>query len=84
MAVMGDTPADLARAIRWVSVMELAEKENRTLPGVGGGDFRPCFKALAEGGFSGRLDIEGNGAPEQLKIAFETIARQAADATVVK
>ena len=81
MAVMGDTPADLTRVMRWVGVVELAEKENRTLPGVAGDDFRPYFKALADGGYSGRLDIEASGTPEQLKTAFRTIARQAADAS---
>jgi sugar phosphate isomerase/epimerase len=80
MMRMGDTPADLARAMPWVGVVELAEKENRTLPGVAGDDFRPFFAALAAGGYSGRMDIEGNGTPEQIKAAFATVAQQAAEA----
>lgn len=79
MAVMGDTPADLARAMPWVSFVELAEKEKRTLPGVAGDDFRPYFAALARGGYAGYISIEGDGTPEQLANAFKTIRRQAAD-----
>jgi len=79
MMRMGDTPADLVRAMPWVSVVELAENANRTLPGVAGDDFRPYFAALAAGGYSGRVDLEGNGTTEQLKAAFATIARQVAD-----
>ncbi|MND07453.1 hypothetical protein D3C83_294250 [compost metagenome] len=63
----------------WLGAVELAENKNRTLPGVEGDDFRPYFAALAAGGYSGRLDIEGNGTPEQIKTAFATIARQVAD-----
>jgi sugar phosphate isomerase/epimerase len=81
MAVMGDTPADLAKAMPWVSVVELAEKEKRTLPGVAGDDFRPYFTALAQGGYSGRVDIEASGTPEQLQLAFQTISRQAEEAS---
>lgn len=81
MAVMGDTPADLASAMKWVGWVELAEKENRTLPGVAGDDFRPYFTALAAGGYTGRIDIEASGTPEQITTAFATVARQAADAT---
>jgi sugar phosphate isomerase/epimerase len=83
MARMGDTPADLARAMPWVSVVELAENKDRTLPGVAGDDFRPYFSALAAGGYSGRLDLEGNGTPAQLKAAFATIARQVADVSTL-
>ncbi len=80
MAHMGDTPADLARAMPWVGVVELAENKDRTLPGVAGDDFRPFFAALAAGGYSGRLDLEANGSPAQIKKAFEVIRRQAAEA----
>lgn len=80
MAVVGDTPADLAAAMPWIGFVELAEKARRTLPGVAGDDFRPYFAALARGGYSGYVSIEGNGAPEQLKAAFATIRQQAAEA----
>jgi sugar phosphate isomerase/epimerase len=79
MAVMGDTLADLDRAAGLVGLVELAEKEKRTLPGVAGDDFRPQFAALARGGYRGHISIEGNGTPEQLKNAFATIRQQAAN-----
>jgi sugar phosphate isomerase/epimerase len=79
MMRMGDTPADLAQAMPWVAVVELAEQANRTLPGVAGDDFRPYFGALAAGGFSGRMDIEADGTPGQIKAAFAAIARQVAE-----
>ena len=79
MAVMGDAPADLDRAMPWVGLVELAEKEQRTVPGVAGDDFRPWLAALVRGGYSGYVNIEGNGTTEQLANAFATLRRQAAD-----
>ena len=79
MAVMGDSPADLDRAMPRVGLVELAEKEKRTPPGVAGDDFRPYFASLHLGGYSGHITIEANGTPEQLATAFATIRRQAGD-----
>jgi sugar phosphate isomerase/epimerase len=79
MAVVGDTPGELARAMPWVGLVELAEKANRTLPGVAGDDFRPYFAVLARGGYSGAISIEGDGTPERLQKAFATIRAQAAE-----
>ncbi len=79
MPVMGDTPADLARAMPWVGLVEIAEKEKRTLPGVAGDDFRPWFAVLAQGGYRGHINIEGNGTPDQLANAFTTLRQQAAE-----
>jgi sugar phosphate isomerase/epimerase len=80
MRVMGDSPASLEKAMPWVGVVELAERERRTLPGVAGDDFRPYFRALAHGGYRGLIDIEGDGSPAQLRAAFATVESQAADA----
>ena len=77
MRVMGDSPAQLARAMPWVGVVELAERDQRTLPGVAGDDFRPYFAALARGGYRGLVDIEGDGTPAQLRHAFQTVRAQA-------
>jgi sugar phosphate isomerase/epimerase len=80
MRVMGDTPAQLAAAMPWVGVVEMAEREQRTLPGVAGDDFRPFLEVLARGGYHGLADIEGDGTAGQLRNAFTTVADQAADA----
>ncbi|MEO8019476.1 MAG: TIM barrel protein [Pseudomonadota bacterium] len=80
MRVMGDTPGQLAAAMRWVGVVEMAEREQRTLPGVAGDDFRPYLEALARGNYRGLVDIEGDGSAAQLKNAFDTVRTQAADA----
>ena len=80
MRVMGDSPEKLAAAMPWVGLVEMAEREQRTLPGVAGDDFRPFLEVLARGGFHGLLDIEGDGTAEQLRQAFITVAAQSADA----
>jgi sugar phosphate isomerase/epimerase len=78
---MGDPPEELARFAPLIGAVELAEKEKRTPPGVTGDDFRPYFAALARGGFSGRMDIEATGTPEQFRDAFAIVRRQVAEAT---
>lgn len=80
MAVMGDGPDALADAAPLVSLVEIAEKAERTVPGVHGDDFRPYFRALATAGFAGPITIEGNGSFEQVATAFAVMERQAGDA----
>lgn len=80
MTNMGDTPADLEKALPWLALIEIAEKEQRTAPGVVGEDFRPFFRVLAKGGYRGRITIEGRWNAEQLRNAFAEIAKQAAEA----
>lgn len=79
MTNMGDTPADLQKALPWLVLMEIAEKGQRTAPGVVGEDFRPFFSVLAKGGYRGRMTIEGRWNPEQLKNAFAEINKQAGE-----
>lgn len=80
MAHMGDAPEELLRAGPWIGAVELAEKRNRTLPGVEGDDFRPYFAALAKTDFSGRIDLEATGTAEQVRAAFATVRKQVAEA----
>jgi len=82
MRVMGDEPRQLEKAMPWVGVVELAERAQRTLPGVAGDDFRPYFAALVRGGYRGLVDIEGDGTAEQLRNAFTTVAMQAREAAL--
>lgn len=78
MARMGDTPADLKAAMDVVVHLEIAEKAERTVPGVRGDDFRPFFRVLREAGYAGGISIEGKGTDAQLAPAFQEIAKQAA------
>ena len=59
--------------------VEIAEKEDRTFPGVKGDDFRPFFRVLREAGYQGAISIEGKGTDDQLGPAFREIAKQAAE-----
>jgi sugar phosphate isomerase/epimerase len=79
MAWMGDTPADLDAAMDVVVHVEIAEKENRSVPGVAGTDFRPSFEVLRSHGYAGAISIEGRWEIEQVAGAFAEIARQAAE-----
>lgn len=80
MARGGDTPADLKAAMDVVSHVEVAEKENRTYPGVMGDDFRPFFRILRGAGYQGAINVEGRGTDDQAGPAFREIAKQAAEA----
>ena len=80
MARMGDTPADLKAAMDVVAHVEIAEKAERTYPGVKGDDFRPFFRVLRAAGYQGAVSIEGKGTDGQAGPAFKEIAKQAAEA----
>jgi sugar phosphate isomerase/epimerase len=80
MRVSGDTPRQLAAAMPWVGIVELAEKDNRTLPGIAGDDFRPYFAELARAGFTGPVDLEGDGTAQEIRNAFLVTRAQARDA----
>lgn len=81
MAMDGDTPEDLRKAMDVVAHIEIAEKEGRAYPGIGGQDFTPFFKVLKEAGYKGLINIEGKGKTEQLAKAVETIRAHEAKAT---
>ena len=72
----GDTPADLKQAMDVIVHVEIAEKEERSYPGVKGQDFRPYFRVLREAGYHGLINIEGGGTEEQLAPAILEIKRQ--------
>lgn len=80
MAKMDDSPADLKAAMDVVVHVEIAEKENRSVPGVSGDDFRAYFRTLRETNYQGAISMEGNWQENQLRPAFEEIAKQAAEA----
>ena len=61
-----------------MSMVEIAEKDGRTAPGVNGQDFRPYFQALRRGGYRGPIEIEGKWQPEHLAPAIAEIRKQSA------
>lgn len=54
-----EPPQHIIDAGNVIVYVEIAEEENRTLPGVVGEDFRPYFQALKQIGYSGPMFIEG-------------------------
>ncbi len=53
-----ESPAIIEKAGKLIVHCDLAEKENRTAPGVKGDDFRPYFKALKKINYTGAIIIE--------------------------
>jgi sugar phosphate isomerase/epimerase len=76
MARMDDTPDDLKNAMDVVVHIEIAEKEERTFPGIKGDDFRPFFRVLKQSAYHGAISIEGKGDDSQIAAAFREIAKQ--------
>lgn len=54
-----ESPDEIRGARDVIVYAEIAEKENRTLPGVAGEDFKPYLKALKDIRYKGPLVIEG-------------------------
>jgi len=76
MAAEGDTPGDLARAMDIINHVEIAELEDRRVPGTNGQDFRPYLKVLKDAGYTGAIGIEGRFQLSELKTGFDEITRQ--------
>ncbi len=58
MAKEGESPEVIATTKKYVVYCEVAEKENRTPPGVHGDDFTPYFAALKKINYAGKIVIE--------------------------
>lgn len=54
-----EPPQEIINAAKLIAYAEVAEKEERTLPGVKKDDFRPYFRALKQIGFNGVMIVEG-------------------------
>lgn len=80
MAVMNDGPADLKAAMDVVAHVEIAEKAERTAPGVRDDDFRPFFRVLHDANYQGAINIEAKYEDSQLANAVRTIIQQASQA----
>lgn len=54
-----EAPAILAQTRKYLVHVEIAEKQNRTAPGVAGDDFRPYLRELKKAGYHQKIVIEG-------------------------
>lgn len=54
-----EKPAIIAKTKKYIVHCEIAEKDNRTAPGVVGTDFKPYFSELAKIGYHNKIVIEG-------------------------
>jgi sugar phosphate isomerase/epimerase len=55
----GELPIIIRKTKKYIINVEIAEKENRTAPGVVGTNFRPFLKELAKIGYDKKITIEG-------------------------
>jgi len=73
-ALENDSYEDLVASLPLIQHAHIATYENRKAPGLEANDFAPFFRALKEGGYDGRLSIEGR---------WGGMAAEAGDALVV-
>jgi sugar phosphate isomerase/epimerase len=73
-----EPPQHLIDAGELIVYVELAEKENRTFPGVEGDDFKPYFRALKIIGYRGPIMIEGRSdkLPKEVPLAYRYLTNQ--------
>ena len=76
MLRQGESPEMLLSAGNLLLHCHLAEKQNRTAPGVAGQDFRPFFEVLHKAGYQGGISIEGSWRSEELNEALRIMKEQ--------
>ncbi|MFA6961656.1 MAG: sugar phosphate isomerase/epimerase family protein [Opitutaceae bacterium] len=74
MACNDESPDDIVKVGPWIAHAHIAEKADRTAPGVAGDDFRPWMAALKRAGYTGNLSLECKLAPDPRKLAERSIA----------
>lgn len=74
----GESADSIIKAGKLLKHTHIAEKENRTAPGVMGDDFRPYFKALKAIKYKGKLAVEcrWKDMEKELPLALKTIREQ--------
>jgi sugar phosphate isomerase/epimerase len=73
-----EPPQHIIDAGKLIVYVELAEKENRSLPGVMGDDFKPYFRALKSIGYRGPIVIEAYSKKlrEEVPVAYANLTTQ--------
>ncbi|WP_293782782.1 sugar phosphate isomerase/epimerase [uncultured Pedobacter sp.] len=82
----GESPNEIVEAGKLIEFSEVAEKENRSLPGVMGDDFKPYLNALHKINYKGFIFIEGNikNAATEMPLAFKYLSAQIAEVYLEK
>lgn len=77
----GESASVIEKTKGYLVYCEVAEKENRTPPGVHGDDFRPYLAALKKIGYTGKIVIEcrWENVELQAKLARENLQKQIDD-----
>ncbi|MBB6238263.1 sugar phosphate isomerase/epimerase [Pedobacter sp. AK013] len=77
----GESPSEIIEAGTLIGFSEIAEKQNRSLPGVMGDDFKPYLKALHKINYRGFIFIEGSikNAATEIPLAFKYLSAQIAE-----
>ncbi|WP_412468319.1 sugar phosphate isomerase/epimerase family protein [Pedobacter sp. KLB.chiD] len=77
----GESPDEIVEAGKLIGFSEVAERENRSLPGVMGDDFKPYLRALHKINYNGFIFIEGSikNAATEMPLAFKYLSAQIAE-----
>lgn len=77
----GESPNEIIEAGKLIAFSEIAEKQNRSLPGVMGDDFKPYLRALHKINYKGFIFIEGSikNAATEMPLAFKYLSAQIAE-----
>lgn len=73
-----ESPQSIVDAADILVYCEIAEKENRSLPGVQGDDFKPWLRALRKAKYKGDIFIEGytSNPGNDIPLSFRYLTRQ--------
>lgn len=74
----GESPQSIVDAADVLAYCEIAEKQNRSLPGVEGGDLKPYLRALRKAKYKGHIFIEGESddPARDIPLSFKYLIRQ--------
>ncbi len=80
MMMENESPVEIINAGKLIVYAEIAEKENRTFPGVAKDDFIPYLKALKKINFKGIITIEGRSTNLNIDVprAYQYLSSQLA------
>jgi sugar phosphate isomerase/epimerase len=77
----GESPQSIVDAADVLVYCELAEKGNRSFPGIVGDDFKPYLRALRKADYKGYIFIEGSSSNLQhdMPLSFKYLSQQLAE-----